>query len=112
VFYVNGDQMDIEIIRPKQFRDKIRNYYLYADDKKLIKIKPNSSQIISVPSHTKFIQAKIDWCSSPKFYLDNSPTQKLIVKNRMNGGFLKSLILPLYYITLGKKKYLKIENVS
>ena len=70
--------MDIEIIRPKQFQDKIRDYHLYVDGHKFTKIKPNSSQVISVPSHTKYIQAKIDWCSSPKYYLDNSPSKKLI----------------------------------
>jgi hypothetical protein len=108
--YINGVQMDIEIIRPKQFQDKIRDYHLYADGNKLIKIKPNSSQVISVPSHTKYIEAKIDWCSSPKFYLDNSPSKKLIVKNRISGGFFKALILPMYYITFGRRQYLKIEN--
>jgi len=102
--------MDIVITRPKQFQGKIRSYYLYADGNKITKIKPNSSLVISVPSHTKFIQAKIDWCSSPKFYLDNSPSKKLIVKNRISGGFFKVLISPLYYITLGKNKYLKIES--
>jgi len=108
--YVNGVQMDIEIIRPKQFQDKIRDYHLYVDGHKFIKIKPNSSQVISIPSHTKYIEAKIDWCSSPKFYLDNSPSKKLIVKNRISGGLFKVIILPLYYLTLGKKKYLKIED--
>jgi hypothetical protein len=104
--------MDIEIIRPKQFQDKIRNYHLYVDGNKFIKIRPNSSQVISLPSHTKFIQAKIDWCSSPKFYLDNSPSQKLIIKNKISGSFFKALILPLYYITFGKNKYLTIESCT
>jgi hypothetical protein len=104
--------MDIEIIRPKQFQDKIRDYHLYVDGNKFINIKPNSTQVISIPSHTKYIEAKIDWCSSPKFYLDNSPSKKLIVRNRNPGGFLKAIILPLYYITFGKRKYLKIENAK
>ena len=102
--------MDIEFIRPKQFQDKIRNYHIYVDGNKFIKLKPNSSQVISIPSHTKFIQAKVYWCSSPKFYLDNSSSKKLIVKNRISGGFFKMLISPLYYFSFGKSKYLKIEN--
>ena len=102
--------MDIEFIRPKQFQDKIRNYHIYVNGNKFIKLRPNSSQVISIPSHTKFIQAKVLWCSSPKFYLDNSASKKLIVKNRISGGFFKVLISPLYYLSFGKNKYLKIEN--
>lgn len=102
--------MDLEIIRPKQFQYKIRDYHLFVDGNKFTKIKPNSSQVISVPSHTKYIQAKIYWCSSPKYYLDNSPAKKLIIKNRITGGFLKALILPLYYITFGKRRYLQIQD--
>jgi len=104
--------MDIEIVRPKQFQNKMRDYHLYVDGKKFIKIKPNSSQVISVPSYTKYIQARIDWCSSPKYYLDNSPSKKLIINNRVNGGFFKSLISPLYYITIGNNRYLKIDRVK
>ena len=102
--------MDFEIIRPKQYQDKIRNYHLFVDGKKLVEIKPASSQIVSIPDHSKYIQVKIDWCSSPKFYIDSSKSNKLVIKNSMAGNFLKSLILPLYYITFGKGKYLKIEN--
>ena len=101
--------MDIEIIRPKQFQDIIRSYYLYVDGNKFIKIKPNSSQIVSIPSHTKYIQAKIDWCTSQKFYIDHSTCQKLIIKNRIGGNFFSPLLLPLHYMT-SKNRYLKIEN--
>lgn len=110
LLYVNGVQMDIEVTRPKQFLDKVRNYHLYVDGNKLTKIKPNSTQIISIPSHTKFIEAKIDWCSSPKFYLDNYSSKKLIIKNSVSGGFLKVLVLPLYYVIFARSKYLTIKN--
>jgi len=102
--------MDIELIRPKQFKDRVRNYHLYVDGKKFIKITPNSSQVISIPNHTKYIQVKIDWCSSPKYYFKSSNAKKLVVKNAMKGGFLKALISSLYYISFGKSKYLTIKN--
>jgi len=104
--------MDIELIRPKQFQDKIRNYHLYVDGKKFVKVTPNSTQVISIPSYAKYIQAKIDWCSSPKFYLDGSEFKRLTVKNSMGGGFFKALVLPLYYLTFAKSKYLKIEDCT
>lgn len=102
--------MDIELTRPKQFQDKIRNYQLYINEQKFIDIPPNSSQVISIPDHTKYIQARIDWCSSPKYYLSDTKAKKLVIKNSMGGGFLKALILPLYYITIARKKYLTIEE--
>jgi hypothetical protein len=102
--------MDIELVRPKQFQNKIRNYHLYVDGKKITELTPNSSQVVSIPDYSKYIQAKIDWCSSPKYYLDGSSSKKLIVKNSMDGGLLKTLILPVYNITFGKNKYLAIED--
>ena len=102
--------MDFEIIRPKQYQDKIRNYHLFVDGKKVSEIKPASSQIISIPDHSTYIQVKIDWCSSPKFDVSSAKSNKLVIKNSMGGSLLKSLILPLYYITFGKNKYLTIEN--
>ncbi len=102
--------MDIELVRPKQFQNRIRNYHLYVDGKKVIELIPNSSQVVSIPNHSKYIQAKIDWCSSPKYYLDGSQCKKLVVKNSMDGGLLKALVLPLYYMTFGKSKYLAIED--
>jgi len=102
--------MDIELIRPKQFQDKTRNYHLYVDGKKFVKVTPNSTQLISIPNHTKYIQVKIDWCSSPKYYFKSSNAKKLIVRNAMKGSFVKTLILSAYYITFKKNKYLTIEN--
>lgn len=102
--------MDIELIRPKQFQDRSRSYHLYVDGKKFIKVRPNSSQVISIPNHTKYIQAKIDWCSSRKYYFRDAKYKKLVVKNAITGGFLKALILPIYYITFGKNRYLTIQS--
>ena len=34
--------MEIEVNRPKQYHDKIRDYTLWADSKKIGKVKPNS----------------------------------------------------------------------
>lgn len=103
--------MDIEIIRPKQYQDKIRDYHLVVDGSKLTKIKPNSKTIISIPDDAVYIQAKIDWCSSPKFYIKDIKSKQVIIKNTFGGRFFTALFLPLYYITFGKDKYLTIENI-
>lgn len=108
--YTTGIQMDIEIIRPKQYQDKIRNYHLIIDGKPLSKLKPNSTLKISIPDDAEYIQAKIDWCTSPRFYIKDIKSNKLIVKNRLGGNFIKALFMPIYYITFGKNKYLAIES--
>jgi len=104
--------MEVRISRPKQYQDAMRNYQLYADDKKLIELAPNSTQTINVPDYTKYLQARIDWCSSPKYYLDTQKHRTIVVKNIVSGSLFKSVFLSLYYITLGRKKYLKIEQVD
>jgi len=102
--------MEIEVVRPKQYQDRIRDYHLVADGKRLSKIKPNSTQNISIPDGTEYIQAKVDWCSSPKFYLKDLNSDRIIIKNSLGGNTFKALFLTLYYITFGKGKYLIIEN--
>ena len=102
--------MEIVVTRPKQYQDMIRDYHLIIDGEKAAKIKPNSTQTINIPDNAEYIQAKIDWCSSPKLYIKDLSTNKILVKNSFAGNFIKALLLPLYYITFGKGKYLTIEN--
>lgn len=102
--------MEIEIIRPKQYQDKIRDYHLEVDGKKLIEVKPNSKFTLTIPDDAEYIQAKIDWCSSPKFYIKDIKSNKVTIKNTFSGNFLKAIFSPLYYITIGKNKYLTIES--
>lgn len=102
--------MTIEIIRPNQLQNKLVSYRFYADGVKLAKLKPNSTTVVYAPAHTKFVQVKIGWCSSPRFYLRNSPSQKLIVQNSVTGGFIKALILPFYNMFFRRGKYLTVEN--
>lgn len=104
--------MEIEIIRPKQFADKMRDYHLWADDREIAVIKPNSTQTIQLPEGVKSLRATIDWCSSPEFGIDNFQGNKLVVKNSFAGGIVRALVLPLYYVTFGRDKYLKIENIA
>jgi len=102
--------MVIEIIRPNQLQNKLLNYRFYADGEKLVKLESNSTTIAYAPSHTKFVQVKVGWCSSPRFYLRNSQSQKLVVQNSVKGGFIKALILPFYNMFFRRGKYLTVEN--
>lgn len=102
--------MEIEIVRPKQFADKVRNYRLWADEHEVALIKPNSSQIVRLPEGTQTLRATIDWCSSPDFSVADIHGNKLVVQNGFASNILAALTLPLYYITFGRGKYLAIRN--
>ena len=102
--------MEIEINRPKQHQDKIRDYHLIVDGNKLTKIKPNSKAVVTIPDDAEYIQAKIDWCSSPKFYVRDIKSNQVLIKNTFGGNTLTALFISLYYITFGKGKYLTIES--
>ena len=101
--------MEIEVVRPKQFADIFRDYHLLVDGKEAAVIKRGATQTITLPEGSKTLKAVIDWCSSPDFYVSDIRSGKIVVKNAFSSNFFKSLFLPLYYITLGKERYLKIE---
>ena len=102
--------MEIEITRPKQYQDKIRDYYLWADDKKVGKVKPNSTATYVIPDNTQKIRFTIDWCSSPEFKVQDIQSGKVTVSNTSGSNRVSALLLPLYYITFGKNKYLTITS--
>jgi len=102
--------MDIQVYRPKQFCDMTRDYRLLADGVEIGLLKPGETQTINIPDNTKALLAKIDWCSSQEFLLPELRERKLTVKNSFSSTFFKSLLPALYYITIGKNKYLKIES--
>jgi len=102
--------MDLEITRPKQFQDKMRDYYLIVDGNKIAKIKPNSKSTVTIPDDAKYIQAKIDWCTSPKLNVREIQSNQVLIRNTFGGNVFKTLFLSFYYITFGKGKYLTIES--
>jgi hypothetical protein len=102
--------MNIHVFRPKQFVDIARDYKLFADDVEVAIIKRGGTQTIEIPDSTKNIQAKIDWCSSPVFPLASINDKGIIIKNSFGSNIFTLVLLPLYYITFGKNKYLSVTN--
>ncbi|MDF3126503.1 hypothetical protein [Rheinheimera sp. 1928-s] len=102
--------MEIEVIRPKQFADMARDYHLLVDGKEIAVIRRGTTQTITLPEGSKTLKAVIDWCSSPDFQVRDIRSGKIVVKNSFASNFFKAVFLPLYYISLGKEKYLKIET--
>lgn len=102
--------MELEVIRPKRFHDKLRDYKLLVDGVKVATIKPNSSTRVTLPENSEYIQACIDWCSSPKLYIKDLTAKQIYIGNTMPRRVLSTLFLSLYYITFGRKQYLTIDD--
>ncbi|WP_233009606.1 hypothetical protein [Rheinheimera faecalis] len=102
--------MEIEVTRPKQFADMARDYHLLVDGKEVAIIKRGTTQTITLPVGSKTLKAVIDWCSSPEFNVSDIRSGKVVVRNAFSSNFFKSIFLPLYYISVGKDRYLKIES--
>jgi hypothetical protein len=101
--------MKIEVFRPKQFADMKRDYKLYADEEEVAIIKRGETQIVDIPDSATTLQARIDWCSSPKVNMSEIEAGTITVKNAFSGNLLKMLIT-IYYVSFGKDKYLTIEK--
>jgi hypothetical protein len=102
--------MEIEVTRPKQFADLTRNYRLLADGKEVAVIERGTSQNITLPPDSKTLTAYIDWCYSPEFAVSDIHDGRIVVKNAFASNPLKALLLSLYFVLLGKHKYLKIQS--
>jgi|TARA_Y100000814_G_scaffold280685_1_gene244264 hypothetical protein len=102
--------MDIEVTRPKQFTDFTRSYRLLADGREVALIERGTTQKVTLPADSKILTAYIDWCYSPDFAVSDIQDSRIVVKNAFASNPLKALLLPLYYVTFGKHKYLKIES--
>jgi len=102
--------MNIQIFRPKQLADMARDYKLFADDVEVATIKRGVTQIFEIPDSTKNIQAKVDWCSSQTFPVASITEKGITIKNSFSSNIFTFILLPLYYITFGKNKYLSVTN--
>ena len=104
--------MKIIVTRPKQFADRGRSYSLHVDGKLLAKIKAGEEIEVNLPENANVISAKIDWCSSNEFNLENiKSNEKLEVKNAV----VRKIWIPfyvLYSITLKRKSYLNMAKAS
>lgn len=104
--------MIIEVSRPKQYADMARDYRLLADGKNIAVLARGSTQTITLPEGTQELTAVIDWCSSPALKVSDIHSGKIEVRNAFASSLVKSLFLPLYYISFGRAKYLVIEPVK
>ncbi len=101
--------MKIYVSRPKQWADMFCAYMLHIDGKKVAKIRRGQTIGLNIPDGASILSGKINWCSSNEIDIaELSPDDKLEIKNSFSPEGLSPYV-PIYYVTFGRKKYLKLE---
>ncbi len=131
----------IIIKRTSEFNNRFRNYQLFVDDKKIGTIENGQTKEFETTPGQHTLVAKIDWCSSPETSLTLNETDKkeltvggfkngnwimpiamgtvslhFILKAAFNFNYAIFLVIPaffllVYYLTVGRKKYLALTEV-
>lgn len=126
------------IIKRSEYNNRLKDYQLFLDGKKIGTIANGQIKKFETTSGQHTVIAKIDWWSSPKISLMLNDTDKkeLIVSGFKNGNWIipivvgilgfnfisrilfhidygillivPALILLVYYLTAGQKKYLTL----
>ena len=132
----------IKLQRTSENKNRLREYQIYIDGQKIGTIANGETKEFETNNGQHSLVAKIDWSSSPELTLnfDNSQTKHLEVgvsKNRnwimriglfllglgcvLNPFFdnkwsmfiaLHVMVLFVYYLTLGRKKYLTLTELN
>jgi hypothetical protein len=131
----------LTINRTREYLNRLRDYGVYIDGKKVGTIANGETKIFNVSSGHHLIFTKIDWCSSPSLSIainENEekilkvggfkygswlmPTTLIIIilsyffKLKYDLNYLFYLVIPvflllIFYLTLGRKKYLTLIEI-
>ncbi|HUH25775.1 MAG TPA: hypothetical protein VLY87_04060 [Flavobacterium sp.] len=103
----------IKIQRSSEYTSKMRAIKIFIDGKQIGTIADGEIKEFTITEGQHNIEAKIDWCSSPKVLFNiNNPEAKAFEigsfaqKNRL------SFFFPFYYLTIGRKKYLTLNEIN
>lgn len=133
----------IKIRRSSEYINKMRTIKILVDGKEIGSIADGETKEFTTPEGQHKIEAKIDWCGSPElsFNIKDTEIKYLTVSGYKNSTLIISaalilsvihfvlffgfninytaflfaplLLMMLYYVTLGRKKYLSLnENNS
>jgi hypothetical protein len=129
------------IERTSEYNNRMRNYKIFMDGQQLDTIGNGGIKEFTISPGRHTLYAKIDWCSSPEisFEITDSATKifkvggfkhsnwimplaliilfvSYIVKKTTGIDWLIYLVIPpflllMYYISIGRKKYLTIKEI-
>jgi hypothetical protein len=132
----------INITRTSAYMNRLRDYQLYLDGKKIGTIGNGQTKQLETTAGQHTLLAKIDWCSSEtvSFTLSESETQNLRVDGFKHAHWMMPvamgaialhfvvnlffdfyytifLVIPaflllLYYMTIGRKSYLQLKEAN
>lgn len=136
----------LKIQRTSEYNNRMRDFEIFIDGHPVGTLANGEAKAFETTAGPHMVTAKIDWCSSPDLSIETSDhtTKNLKVGGFKNGNWLMPLaggiiglhfilkiaadieytivlIIPvflmlLYYLTIGRKKYLTLteinENVS
>lgn len=95
------------INRSSEFANKIRSIEIILNDEKIGEINDGESKEFDVESGNYNLVAKIDWCYSniTSFTIHDDATVRFNLSGR-------NPLLAMFYITLGRKQYLKLTPIK
>ncbi|WP_426278849.1 hypothetical protein ACN9MN_06365 [Chryseobacterium sp. S-02] len=97
----------IIINRSTEYANYLRSIEIHLGEKKIGEIRNGESKIFEVNPGKYVLKAKIDWCTSNEIHLevnsDNTFRYNLTGRNPF---------LTLYYITFGRKNYVKLTPIQ
>jgi hypothetical protein len=131
----------VKIKRTNDYVNYLRDYRLFIDGQKIGTIGNNQTKEFEIPIGQHSLIAKIDWCSSPEFSFEVSDRESkvvllggirswrwvmplitmfvalaLILKDVSYYISTVLVLIPflyiLYYLTIGRKNYLTIKELS
>ncbi|MEO8171976.1 MAG: hypothetical protein ABI581_02790 [Sediminibacterium sp.] len=131
----------IKIQRSNEYNNFLRNYGIYVDDVKVGIIANEETKDVILPPGKHELYFKIDWCRSPKLIFDLNDNEVkqfsvagfkggrwmmplaigLMILNSVIGIFLGNdyltyslfpiFLVIVYYITVGRNKYLSLTEI-
>lgn len=105
--------MKIILSRPKQVMDIGRPYMIRTETVELKTISAGEQIEVEVPDDTKELFAVLAWFSSNGVLGEELKDKMHIeVRNRCSGWRLLVPLVPLYYITIAKYRYLKLSVID
>ena len=132
----------IRLKRTSEFNNRMRDYKIFIDGQQVGRIANGETKDFPATEGQHTVTAKIDWCSSPDILVDINENQTknlkvggfrygqilmpfglgLIVLHFILSNFADFentifLVTPLfilifYYLTIGRKKYLTLEEIN
>jgi hypothetical protein len=132
----------IRLKRTSEYNNRMRDFKIFIDGQQIGTIANGETKEFPTTAGPHIVTAKIDWCSSPDLSVDvnDNQTKTLKVGGFRSGQILMPigfglfvlhfilskfadfdhtiffaallLLIPLYYLTFGRKKYLTLEEIN